>query len=145
MQFTNEAARPGDSRALNQPSSGHSLRSRRAFLKRLAGLGAASVFLPGLLAACGGEKSGAPGGSASSGEVAQNTAASCAESADLSLPAIATRKAVSYVDESPHAEKTCSNCRFFKEPAAGARCGGCEIAGGPIAPGGYCSAWAARG
>ncbi|RIK35115.1 MAG: hypothetical protein DCC55_31290 [Chloroflexi bacterium] len=116
--------------------------SRRRFLIRMARFGAASLFLPGLLAACGNTNTSS---GTSSGAVAQGAvAAPCAESENLSRTEVATRKAVAYVDESPHAGKTCANCRFFKQPAAGANCGGCEIAGGPIAPGGYCNAWAAQ-
>ena len=116
--------------------------SRRSFLKRIVGFSAAGLFLPGLLAACRSENTA----TASSGEAASGVAGeSCAESKAIPLAAVATRKAVAYVDLSPHAERSCDNCRFFKQPATGASCGGCEIVGGPIAPAGYCTAWVTRG
>jgi hypothetical protein len=119
----------------------HSASSRRSFLKRMAGISAAGLFLPGLLAACRNEKTA----TASSGATAAGVAGeSCAESEAIPLTAVATRRAVAYVDLSPHAERSCDNCRFFKQPAAGASCGGCEIVGGPIAPAGYCTAWVAQ-
>jgi hypothetical protein len=118
----------------------HRASSRRSFLKRIVGVSAAGLFLPGLLAACRSENTA----TASSGETASGVAvASCAESEEAPVAAVATRKAVTYVDLSPHAERSCDDCRFFKQPATGASCGGCEIVGGPIAPAGYCTAWVA--
>ncbi|MCL4862664.1 MAG: high-potential iron-sulfur protein [Caldilineaceae bacterium] len=118
----------------------HSTGSRRSFLKQIVGVGAAGLFLPGLLAACRNENTAA----ASSTETAPGiVGGSCAESEAIPLTAVATRKAVAYVDLSLHAERRCDNCRFFKQPATGASCGGCEIVGGTIAPAGYCTAWAA--
>lgn len=107
--------------------------TRRAFLKRTLTIGAVGLVTPGLLAACGGKQQNNTGG--------QPSASTCQGSGPDSV----TRKALSYVDESPHADKTCANCRFFKAPSNDEACGGCEIVSGPIAPAGYCTAWAARG
>jgi hypothetical protein len=123
-----------------QPLLG-SVTSRRAFLKRIAMFGAAGASLP-LLTACGAGSSRTAG--QSPGEDTQNTGIACSESADLSRMVVAARNAVAYVDESPYADKLCSNCRFFKEPDGNAGCGTCEIIGGPIAPDGYCNAWVAE-
>ena len=125
----------------NQQMHIHSASSRRSFLKRMVGVSAAGLFLPGLLAACRNENTA----TASSAETAPGVAvASCAEGEAIPLTAVAPRKAVAYVDLSPHDERSCDNCRFFKQPATGASCGSCEIVGGPIAPAGYCTAWAAQ-
>ncbi len=55
------------------------------------------------------------------------------------------KSAVQYVDKSPNG-KLCSQCRFFlpAKIAKKAVKGGCQIVAGPIAPGGYCVAWAAK-
>lgn len=115
--------------------------SRRSFLKRMAGVAAAGLFVPGLLAACGSGNTA----TTSANERAQGAPEEqCAESEAISPVAAAARNAVAYVDGSPHAERSCDNCRFFKQPEASASCGGCEIVGGPIAPAGYCTAWVAQ-
>lgn len=129
-----------DQNQQRDPMHMHSASSRRSLLKRIAGISAAGLFLPGLLAACRNENTA----TASSIETAPGMAGeSCAESEAIPMTAVATRKAVAYVDLSPHNERRCVNCRFFKQPATSASCGGCEIVGGPIAPVGYCTAWVA--
>ena len=121
--------------------------SRRLFLRQVITLGAAGLIGPGLLTGCSSEntaerietEAGQPdptlSGAAASGK--------CEESVELSAADIAARQAVNYVDEAPQADKTCANCRFFKQPTTGAACGGCEIVKGPIAAEGYCNAWVA--
>lgn len=106
---------------------------RRALLKHMAVIGAAGVLAPGLIAGCRGENEPEP--SAASG--------ACADSDSLSLTQRANRRALSYVDQSPHPERTCDNCRLFKQGTDGAACGTCEVVSGPIAAAGYCNAWAA--
>ena len=103
--------------------------SRRAFLKRCAGAVIALVAAPGLLAACGGEDEGDT-----------QRVAACDE--NVSVVDSAMRKALSYQTPSPHADKICANCRFYKV-TEGSTCGGCEIVSGPIAPQAYCSSWVA--
>lgn len=107
--------------------------TRRAFLKRTLAVGAAALIAPGLLAACNGEQQNGTG--------SQSSASTC-EGGGIDA---VTRRALNYVDESPHADKVCANCRFFTAPSDGEACGGCEIVSGPIAPAGYCTAWAAPG
>lgn len=109
--------------------------SRRTFFKQAVAIGAAGLVGPGLLAACGNENAG------ERSESETTAAGKCQESADLPASDIAARQAVNYVDESPHVDKECVNCRFFKQSSAGATCGGCEVVKGPIAPGGFCNAW----
>ena len=55
------------------------------------------------------------------------------------------KSAVQYVDKSPNG-KLCSQCRFYlpAKVAKNAVKGACQIVAGPIAPGGYCVAWAAK-
>jgi hypothetical protein len=115
--------------------------SRRSLLKRIAGVTALGFFLPSLIAACGNESTTTTS-SADGVQIAPEEP--CAENEAIPPVAIAARTAVAYVDVAPHAERRCDNCRFFKPPAAGASCGGCEIVGGPIAPAGYCTAWVAE-
>lgn len=111
--------------------------SRRLFLRQMGAIGAAGLIGPGLLLACSSENTAE--------RARTETAASgkCEESVDLPASDIAARQAVNYVDETPQADKSCANCRFFKQPTAAAACGGCEIVKGPIAAEGYCNAWVA--
>lgn len=105
------------------------IHSRRVFLKRCSGAAIAFMAVPGLLAACGGQ-----------GEGDAQSVAACDE--DVSMVDNAMRKALSYESPSPHADKICANCRFYKANE-GSACGGCEIVSGPIAPQAYCSSWVA--
>lgn len=112
--------------------------SRRLFLQQALTLGAA-----GLLVACsGGSNNRTQAGDASTGAT---TSSRCEGQAELSSQAQAAREAVTYVDQSPEAGKTCANCRFFKQPQAVPDCGGCEIIQGAVTPEGYCTAWVATG
>lgn len=72
-----------------------------------------------------------------------SNAFSCTDVSNLTEAQVKTRKAVQYVDASPHAEKRCGNCRFFVPPEGDAECGRCEVVPGPIHPKGYCTAWVA--
>jgi hypothetical protein len=131
---------------LSQVSAGQPVklgRSRRLFLRQMVAIGVAGLVGSGLLTACGNgdeaERSEAetgPAGAAASGE--------CEGSDDLAAGDVAARQAVNYVAESPQADKFCANCRFFKQPAAGAVCGECVIVKGPIVSQGYCNAWVAQ-
>lgn len=105
--------------------------NRREFLTRL-GIGALTVGAVSALAACG-KKEG--GGAA---------AVACNDTTGLSEADKATRESLKYVDVSPDAAKLCKGCQQFVEPAAGAACGGCKIVKGPIAAGGYCTAFVAK-
>jgi hypothetical protein len=111
--------------------------SRRLFLKQVAAIGAAGLVGPGLLMAC------SNGNAAERVESERAASGKCEGSVDLPAADIAARQAINYVDESPQVDKSCANCRFFKQPAAGAACGGCEILKGPIASEGYCNTWVA--
>lgn len=98
--------------------------SRRRFL-----VSAGAVLGVGpILAACGG------------GDV---TAASC-EGYDALTPGdLQTRQALGYVDVTPDPAQRCDNCRLYNAPTGGSACGGCQLFAGPVAPAGYCTAWAA--
>jgi hypothetical protein len=111
--------------------------SRRSFLKRAVVIGAAGLITPGLLSACGNEGAAErtkPDSSGNSPEQEAQGNTACGGAAELSAQDKATRKALNYVDESPEPDKLCANCRFFKQPAANATCGGCEIVGGQLLP-----------
>ncbi|MFN3595993.1 MAG: high-potential iron-sulfur protein [Rubricoccaceae bacterium] len=109
----------------------HAPASRRAFVRRLAGLGALVVGGPALLTACGG------------GDDAI-TAASCPGYDALTPQDRQMREALNYVDASPNPAQLCTNCQFYVPEEGGSRCGGCTLFAGPVAPGGWCSSWAAR-
>lgn len=66
---------------------------------------------------------------------------SCTDVSNLTQEQLETRKSLQYVDESPHAEKRCDNCRLFEPPGEDETCGTCQIVPGPIHPQGYCTAW----
>ena len=71
------------------------------------------------------------------------TAASCEGYDALTEQELQARAALNYVDETPVAGQRCDNCRFYQRPAGGSACGGCQLFAGPVAPGGYCTSWAA--
>ena len=97
--------------------------SRRRFL---AATGAALGLAPAI-AACGGPIE----------------AASCEGYDALTEPQLQSRAALNYVDVSPVAGQLCANCRLYNRPEGGSACGGCQLFAGPVAPGGYCTSWAA--
>ena len=148
MNRLNKECRHSDKHEQNTNPLRPSPCSRRIFLKQVVAIGAAGLIAPGLLAACGNENA-AERNETETGPTDQTSAGAaasgkCEGSADLPAGDVAARQAVNYVDESPQADKFCANCRFFKQPTAGAVCGGCEIVKGPIASEGYCNAWVAQ-
>lgn len=114
--------------------------SRRAFLGRIAALGAgASAFL----AACG--DAAAPAATGGATPATGGVIAAECEGYDLLTPEeLQPRQALGYVDASPNATQLCSNCRFYNQPVGDAACGGCQLFKGPVAPNGYCNSWAAQ-
>jgi len=116
--------------------------TRRNLLKRAALAGAMGLGWLGL-AACGGEPA-QPEAQAKLPASSPGDQTACAGSPDLAAKNAAARKALKYVDQSADPARVCSGCRFFKQPAGGAACGGCQILTGPITPTGYCSSWIAR-
>ena len=54
------------------------------------------------------------------------------------------RSTLQYVEKSTTEGKNCSNCLQYKAPAAGKKCGGCNLFSGPVQPNGYCLSWAAK-
>lgn len=100
--------------------------SRRRFLVASAG----ALGLAPVLAACGGGEGGV-------------VAANCEGYDQLTAAELQQRAALNYVDNSPVAGQICSNCSFWVAEESGAACGGCQLFPGPVAPGGYCTGWAA--
>jgi hypothetical protein len=148
MHHSNKEYQHSDRPDQNRPLFLQSNHSRRTFLKQVIVIGAAGLIAPGLLTACSNENAAEriETETGPTNKISGETTApgKCEESANLPASDIAARQAVNYVDESPHADKDCANCRFFKQPEAGAACGGCEIVRGPIAPEAYCNAWVAQ-
>ncbi|MBI1878939.1 MAG: high-potential iron-sulfur protein [Chloroflexi bacterium] len=145
MNRLNKEGHHSDKPEQNPPPLRPSPCSRRTFLKQVVAIGAAGLIAPRLLMACSNENA-AERIETETGPTDQTlpgaaTSGKCKESADLPAGDVAARQAVNYVDESPQTDKICANCQFFKQPAAGAACGGCEIVKGPIAPEDYCNAW----
>jgi hypothetical protein len=101
---------------------------REAARRALMVLGAAAVA-PSALAACGGEEEAA--------------GPSCTNTASLTPAELTTRQSQHYGDHSPHADKSCANCRFYTAGQPNA-CGECQVIRGPIHPEGYCDLWAAQ-
>jgi hypothetical protein len=114
--------------------------SRRAFLQKMsfAAAAACSLFASGRSEAA--EEAGAAATNVASRKEA---ALSCSDVSKLTKEQIETRKALQYVDDSPHEEKRCNNCQLFEQPGEGEECGGCQVVPGPIHPNGYCTAWMA--
>lgn len=99
--------------------------NRRAFLTRL-GIGALAVGATAALNACG--KSG--GGEAPK----------CEDSTGGSK---ALREANEYVAVSAKPDQKCDGCALYQPGEAG--CGKCTLfASSPVAPGGWCKAWAKK-
>ncbi len=73
-----------------------------------------------------------------------DAATSCNDTTKLTDQQKEARRALKYVDRSPHSDKHCNNCRFFSAPGQGQTCGGCTALPGPIHPQGYCTAWTAK-
>ena len=133
--------------------------SRRTFLKQLVAISATGLVGATLLTACGkaegGERSETDTRSTDQTSPAaaaccnswrrQHFAGKCEGSDNLSAGDMTARQAVNYVDESPQLDKDCANCRFFKQPATGTVCGGCDVVKGAIAPEGYCNAGVFQG
>lgn len=100
--------------------------TRRAVLARGLQLPVAGGVLFGLTA-CG-EQSG--------------SSLVCASPTEMSSAQESVRRTLNYVEISPHTDKTCSGCDFFKAASAPGGCGSCEIFSGESAnPGGHCDSW----
>lgn len=98
-----------------------------------------------LFASCRSETADEAGAATMNVASGEEAAFSCTDVSNLTDEQIQTRKSLQYVDDSPHAEKRCNNCKFFEPPAAGKQCGGCQVVPGPIHPQGYSTAWASAG
>lgn len=67
----------------------------------------------------------------------------CYDMSKLPLSQKSLRKAVNYVDQSPHKDKRCGLCAFYVATKDG--CGTCQIlSGGPVAQGAYCTSFAPK-
>lgn len=116
--------------------------SRRGFLLKLGAV-AASVTIVPAMAGCGGDKGGEAGAAASGGSQAK-AATDCSDVSGLSDADKNLRQTLQYVETSPDPAKLCTNCQFYTPAEGGGACGACTILKGPIAPGGYCTSWAAK-
>lgn len=104
--------------------------TRRELIKR-------TLFLP--VVAAGAGMAFAACGDDGEGEL------TCTDTSGLQPAELQVRQQQAYTDDSPHADKTCDNCRFWQPPPQQDACGGCQVIKGPIHPKGYCNLWAAKG
>lgn len=122
--------------------------SRRDFLLRTSALGAVALGSGAILSACGGgqEQPHDPGAMEDHmpGEEPMMADAACDDLSGLTDADIQMRETLQYVDVSTKEDQLCSNCQLYVVPEGDAPCGGCQIIKGPIAPGGWCSSWAAK-
>jgi hypothetical protein len=114
--------------------------SRRAFLQTMSFAAAAAASL---FASCRSEAADEAGTAAMNVASGEGAAFSCTDVSNLTKEQIQTRKALQYVDASPHAEKRCNGCQLFEPPGDSEECGGCQVVPGPIHPKGYCTSWIA--
>lgn len=105
--------------------------SRRVFLRRLLGVGAAGLGVGALVSACGGGSE-------------ETAAALCADLSELTEQQIAVRESFDYVSETPNPEERCGNCQFYVPAEGGESCGGCQLFAGQVAAEGYCTSWVPR-
>ena len=107
-------------------------------------LGMATAGAGALLTACGspkragGDKKAAEKPAEKPAEPAEPV---CDDQAGVDDKMKTTRTTFKYVTETPNPAKRCDNCQLYKE---GSPCGTCTVVKGPIAPAGYCTAWAPK-
>lgn len=112
--------------------------TRRELLAKAA---AASVLLVGAGAALSACKADATGGAAAGGAAPAAPAATCEDVSALSDADKATRNSLKYTSKAPDASKNCVGCSLY---VPGQPCGTCKVVKGPIAPEGWCSAFAPK-
>lgn len=109
---------------------------RRQFFERALLIGASTFGAGAFLAACKSEaKSGGGAGSKAPAAV------DCTDLSALSEQEKKTREALKYVNNTPEPAKNCANCKLFVSQPP---CNKCTAVPGPIAAGGYCTAWISR-
>ncbi|HEX7069510.1 MAG TPA: high-potential iron-sulfur protein [Rhodothermales bacterium] len=111
--------------------------TRRDFLRRLS-LGSVILSMTG---SCGSGDARSVGATTAS---ASGAAPACPGVDDLTEQQKQARTALKYTDTSPHADKRCNNCGFYRAPKSGQTCGTCSAIPGPVHPSGHCNAWAAK-
>jgi hypothetical protein len=74
---------------------------------------------------------------------ARLVAAECPGYAELTENELASRRGLQYADVSPEAGQHCHNCEFLTPAEQYNPCVGCQLFAGPVAPEGWCAAWAA--
>lgn len=122
--------------------------SRRTFLRQLLTVGTVGLIMPGLLTACGAKAEAdpvitAPTLAREADADADKAAARCQPDSDLTAQDQQTRQSLAYSDQSPRADQSCRNCRFYQKPTTDTSCGGCQLLRGAVAAGGHCNAWIA--
>ena len=113
--------------------------SRRAFLQRMAALGAVAVGAP-VLAACGGGDAGTTDSGAGSAAGDAASALNCNDSSAFNDVDASTRSSLGYIEASTTNDQDCTNCTQFVVPENGG-CGTCQVVPGTINPSGWCSVW----
>lgn len=114
---------------------------RRQFLNKIAVTCAAVTGAGIVLSACKGSNAEG-GGATGQGGAAAPAATDCSDLSALSEADKKSRTGLQYVEVSAKPNQNCANCKLFQEKAP---CNGCSVVKGPIAAGGWCAAWAAKG
>jgi hypothetical protein len=105
--------------------------NRKDFIKQVGAIGLTFVGASTLLQACG-----------SDGEQAQSVAPDpCKSTSGLTDADLAMRKNLNYIEQTEIPDQRCDNCQLYKDPEAGAACGGCLLFAGPVTAAGWCSSW----
>lgn len=111
---------------------------RRAFLRRAAKIGLATMAAPSVLAVIACQRKQNSDG-VEIGEIA-----SCDGTAILTNEEQAQRRDLNYVEQAENEKQSCDTCIRFIPPDNNAQCGACGVISGPINPKGYCDDWEAR-
>lgn len=118
--------------------------TRRTFIGRCAGTGAALLGTVLLLNSCGGGSEESRDSAVDQGTGAK-PADPCTDFTGVSAQELEKRKKLGYVDRSEVPGSNCANCGLYVPPADGAACGSCLLFKGPVYGEGHCIQWVAKG
>lgn len=107
--------------------------SRRRFLERIAGLGAAAVGLGGLVG-CVPDREDVE-------DLPAVEASTCEGYGPPPEGTYELRRELDYTDYSEYPNNVCANCANFTADTTPEGCGTCSLIGGPVAPAGWCSSY----
>lgn len=115
--------------------------SRRNFIRRLVGGGAAITGAGIFIQGCQGDNNSSTKTDSGSAPVSADP---CSDFSGVSAAELEKRKKFGYVDKTPEEGKACHNCGLFIPWEKEKTCGGCLLFKGPVHTDGYCMQWAAK-